>query len=225
MLSDEETPRSGVVGLTPLQLRYALLHNDWGVLPIVRHDMADKRAGKGPAVRSWQQFAQYDAHLPSNEHLREWDRKAFDQPRTGIPRGDIVAVDLDFAPDPDLAHELRGIAVETLGATPFMRQGQALKLVLVYRATEPIKSQAFKVHDGSGDGFDILASGRQFMAFGIHPKTLRPYPWIGSESPLPASPKVLLVYRDPELGEPTTWFELAKWCQSYDDDVFDRGAA
>ena len=81
------------------------------------------------------------------------------------------------------------------------------------------------MHDGSGDDLDILANGRQFVAFGIHPKTKQPYAWIGPESPLTASPKVLLVYRNPELGEPTTWFELAKWCQPHDDDVFDGGVA
>jgi Bifunctional DNA primase/polymerase, N-terminal len=188
MSSDEGGPRSGVVGLTPLQLRYALLRNGWDVVPIVRHDVADKSAGKRPVIRGWEQFAQYDAPLPSCEHLRKWDRKALEQPGTGIPCGDVVAIDIDFASDPDLAHEMQRMAVETFGSTPFVRQGQAPKLALVYRAAEAIETQAFKVHDGSGDGLDILAIGRQLVAFGIHPKTLRPYAWIGSESPLTASP-------------------------------------
>jgi hypothetical protein len=137
MMSDEGCSRSGVVGLTPFQLRYALLRNGWSCLPLVRHDVADKRAGKGPAIRGWQFWAQYDAQLPSCEHLREWDRKAFEQPGTGIPCGDIVGVDLDFASDPDLANELRSIAVEVFGETPFVRQGQSPKLALIYNQTTP----------------------------------------------------------------------------------------
>jgi hypothetical protein len=33
-------------------------------------------------------------------------------------------------------------------------------------------------------GVDIIAAGRQFVAFGTHPVTGRPYEWVGNGTPL-----------------------------------------
>ena len=126
-MTDEGIPRSGVCRLTPMQVRMQMIRNGWSVLPISRHDGSGKRAGKGPVSPGWQRFAQYDAQPPRLAELLLWNRQSSKQPGTGIPCGNAVGVDIDFASDPNLADELRRITVETLGATPFVRQGQVIR--------------------------------------------------------------------------------------------------
>src|SRR5215212_7741116 len=180
--------RSGASGLTSLQIRFAMIRNGWGVLPILAHDAPKKSAGKAPGSRRWETWAQHGAPLPTLEDLRPWDR--YEWPGTGVPCGDVVGVDLDFGSDQALADRAHAITVETLGETPFIRQGNAPKRALFYRAAEPIESVSLKATDGSGDGLDILANGRQAVAYGIHPITRDVYRWIGPESPLTASPDI-----------------------------------
>ncbi len=36
----------------------------------------------------------------------------------------------------------------------------------------------------------MIGDGSQFVAFGVHAKTLRPYSWIGAETPLTAGPDI-----------------------------------
>src|SRR5215213_883711 len=98
-----EYPRSGVSGLTPHQVRFRLLGNGWAVLPIVRHDLAKKSAGKKPSIFQWERFAAYNADLPTLDDLHLWEGNNRRAPGTGIATGDLVAVDLDFLHDPTIA--------------------------------------------------------------------------------------------------------------------------
>jgi hypothetical protein len=189
MIADGDAAPSGVVRVRPLHVREAMLRSGWGVLPILAHNASAKGAGKRPLIQKWQEFAHWGAKLASAADLRSWERKAFQAPGTGIPCGDVVGIDLDFS-DPVLAKRISQISVEEFGETPFVRQGQEPKVLFVYRAAEEIASRPFKANGGSGDGLDILATGRQFVAFGIHPRTLRHYQWIGPESPLTAGPEI-----------------------------------
>lgn len=181
--------RSGFPGSTPRQVRDAMLRNGWGVLPIIAHDAGGKSPGKRPLLTGWQEFAQWDAKPASAGDLAEWDKSAGRAPGTGVPCGDVIGIDLDFR-DPALAERFTAFAFEIFGETPFIRQGRAPKVLLVYRAAEPMAKRAFKTLDGIGDGLDIQAAGSQFIAFGIHPDTRRPYQWIGPENPLTAGPDI-----------------------------------
>lgn len=182
-------PRSGVAALTPTQVRWRLLEMGWiGIIPIVAHDGSHRARGKAPAIRGWGERAVYGGFPTKTVELSEWERKT-DCPGTGIVGGNIVIVDADFAVDPLLANRVGRLAFEVLGRTPFVRQGQAPKIALLYRAAEPIQSIHLKAADGSKDGIDILGEGAQIVAFGVHPKTLVPYSWIGGETPLTAGPE------------------------------------
>ncbi|GJE51820.1 hypothetical protein GOFOIKOB_4884 [Methylobacterium tardum] len=178
---------SGVESLTPHQLRSRVLANGWGALPILAHDAPGKAAGKRPALKAWADFAGFEAARPAQSAVASWDRQFSRAPGTGIPCGTVVGIDVDVT-DPILAAEIEAVARACLGDTPFSRQGKAPKLLLVYRAAEAFPKRAFKANDGSGAGLDILADGSQFVGFGIHPGTGRPYRWIGPESPLTAGP-------------------------------------
>jgi hypothetical protein len=102
--------------------------------------------------------------------------------------GNEVAIDLDFLRDPILAKRAYDIAIAAFGETPLVRQGQAPKTALLYRAAEPIATIKLKAANGSGDGVDIIGDGAQLVAFGIHPDTIEPYRWVGAETPLTATP-------------------------------------
>ena len=180
---------SGVPGLSPTQVRTQLARMGWtSALPIVAHDAAHTGAGKAPGIRAWQQRARYEGDETTASDLTDWAKKERQWPGTGIGCGNVIAIDADFATDPALAENVTTLAVEVFGETPFMRQGQAPKVALIYRAAEAMPSISLKTADGSGDGLDILAEARQFVAFGTHKKTLRSYAWIGAETPLTAGP-------------------------------------
>ncbi|MCJ2011237.1 bifunctional DNA primase/polymerase [Methylobacterium sp. J-076] len=182
-------PPSGVEGLTPTQVRAQLARMGWtAALPIVAHDAAHTGAGKAPGIRAWQQRAQFEGPETTAADLADWQRKERQWPGTGVGCGNCIAIDADFATDPELAATVAALAVEVFGETPFVRQGQAPKVALIYRAAEPMPSVSLKTADGSGDGIDVLAEARQFVAYGVHRKTLKPYAWIGTESPLTAGP-------------------------------------
>jgi hypothetical protein len=154
-------PRSGVRGLTPFQVRFQALENGWAALPIVRHDAADKGAGKRPVIAGWEAFAEFGADLPTLADLNDWDARFGHAPGTGLPMGNEVAIELVFLRDPTLAKRAYDIAVAICGETPFVRQGQAPKTALVYRAAEPIETIRLKADDGSGEGLDVLGGGAQ----------------------------------------------------------------
>lgn len=182
-------PPSGVEGLTSTQIRAQVARTGWtGALPIHSHDGGHSSKGKSPGIVGWQRRAQFEGPETTAEDLKVWERKEAKWPGTGIACGNVVAIDADFATDPALAETATALAVEVFGETPFVRQGQAPKVLLVYRAAEQIPSVHLKTADGSGDGLDVLSEGTQFVAYGVHWKTLRPYAWIGTESPLTAGP-------------------------------------
>lgn len=182
-------PPSGVEGLTSTQIRAQIARMGWtGALPIVAHDAAHTGAAKAPGIRAWQQRARFEGPETTAADLSDWQKKERQWPGTGIACGNCIAIDADFATDPALAETVAALAVEVFGETPFVRQGQAPKVALIYRAAEPMPSVSLKTADGSGDGIDVLAEARQFVAYGVHRKTLKPYAWIGTESPLTAGP-------------------------------------
>jgi hypothetical protein len=196
----EPSARSGVRGLSSSQVRSRALKNTWGPLPVVRHDAREMNAGKKPAVENWQLFAQYGAALPTADDLARWERGNFRAPGTGFAMGNQAAFDLDFLCDPAMAVRAYDIAVAVCGETPFVREGQAPKRALVYRAAEPIASLRLKNADGYGDGIDILGQGSQLVGFGIHPGTRELYRWL-AESPLTATPDAAPAITNAQIEE------------------------
>ena len=125
--------------------------------------------GKKPVVRRWQNPA------PTN---RQWlgtmlKANRYEGLDLGIVCGRVVGIDLD-ADDPATAEQLEALAAEHLGPTPYQRVGRAPRTLLLYRpaAGEHIPSLRVAGH------IDVLSNGRQFVAFGIHPDTGKPYHWI-----------------------------------------------
>jgi hypothetical protein len=57
-----------------------------------------------------------------------------------------------------------------LGETPLVRYGRKPRMMMVYRMATPFRSRRV-------GPLDAMGSGRQFVAFGIHPVTGQPYEW------------------------------------------------
>lgn len=168
------------------------------------HALADKGYspipldGKKPKIPDWPQYV-----APDTQRIDGWCRD-FPAANVGLVGGRIVAIDLDLT-DPAESEAAQQLATSIFGPTPLRRIGRAPKVVFLYRAQGEIPSRARK-------GIDILASGRQVAAFGIHPDTRQPYTW-PQQSPLDISledlPAVTAAQVEEFLrrrGEPDTGF-------------------
>jgi hypothetical protein len=119
-------------------------------------------------------------------------RNIADYPGLGIACGKVVGADLDIY-EPDLADRIEALATQRLGTTSLRRVGQPPKRLLVYRAAgEPlVKAQTPELWKGGLKGkVEVLGRGQQFVAFGVHPDTKRPYAW-GDVTPDDTSPDEL----------------------------------
>ena len=125
--------------------------------------------GKVPIFRRWQ-----NPRATDSEWLRRVVRsKRYAECNIGIVCGRVVAIDIDLD-DPAQAERLKALAADCLGPTPFERIGRAPRTLLLYRPVESIPSHKINC-------IEVLAGGKQFVAYGIHPETGKPYQWNDSQ--------------------------------------------
>lgn len=86
-----------------------------------------------------------------------------------------VAFDIDLT-DEDQVRDVRAIVESVCGPTPLVRVGNAPKVALIYRSLEPIVSIRLPK-------LQIIGLGTMLMAYGTHPRTRRPYRWVGGAAP------------------------------------------
>jgi len=97
----------------------------------------------------------------------------------------VIGVDIDVL-DAEIAGAVRQSIEGMLGVTPLVRVGKAPKVLLVYRTTEPMEKLSYQP-------IEVLATGQQFVAYGVHPDTGLPYSWPEenpTDTPLDAIPLV-----------------------------------
>lgn len=172
-----------------LQHAQTMLDNGYAFIPISPLDakIRDKKtdelvpfvnAGKAPLMAGW-------ASIPVDQPtVDDWKRKYF-RYGIGIRTWFNPAVDVDCM-DADAAKHMRNFVESTVGFAP-ARVGRAPKTLLLYRTDEPftkVKSHTWLDDWGEKNAVEILGAGQQFVAYGIHPGTKKPYEWIGQESPL-----------------------------------------
>ncbi|WP_198134896.1 bifunctional DNA primase/polymerase [Roseovarius sp. 217] len=138
-----------------------LLDNGYEPIPI-------KPGQKAPALNRWTSVVIDDAALD------DW-RGRYASCGIGLRTGLLVGIDIDVL-DPDRAHDVQALAVRRFGET-LVRVGCWPKRLLIYRTEIPFA----KMKSGQ---VEILGQGQQFVAFGIHPGTGRPYAWPLGETPL-----------------------------------------
>lgn len=159
----------------PTQLRLALSRNGYRPVPVLGPHVAVKAAGKRPMMKGWETVC---ASADETEIAR-WTTAQRNCTNTGLLCGDLVGVDIDVL-DADHAHRLTGIATEMLGMSPAARIGRAPKILLAFRTDAPfekLQTAEFHLLDDTVARVEVLATGQQFVGFGIHPDTKAPYRW------------------------------------------------
>ena len=139
----------------------ALLEQGYEPLPI-------RPGKKAPAPSPWSEVA------IEERVLEQWRRRYGDH-GIGLRTGRLVGLDIDIL-DPDRGHEVMALAQRRLGAT-LMRVGRWPKRLLLYRAEAPFRKLDPKP-------LEVLGAGQQFVGFGIHEDTGKPYSWPLGETPL-----------------------------------------
>ena len=78
----------------------------------------------------------------------------------------------------DLTEKLIVLCHEVLGPAP-VRRGRAARALLVYKYDTPQPKIVLKwrAADGTQPKIEALGGGQQFVAYGVHPDTGRPYSW------------------------------------------------
>lgn len=142
--------------------------------------------GKTPGIRgsngsgAWFSF-DWVRHEANAADLERWQHMGAG---IGIKTGEcLLAIDADTL-DPGCAEAIRRIVTEHFGATP-VRIGRAPKALYLIRTTEPIPYQRVEFGPTIGEGrsarrasrCELLTDGRQFVAYGTHPGTGKPYTW------------------------------------------------
>lgn len=150
--------------MTPFQqAAVSLVEN--GYRPI-RIEQGQKR----PAYKGWQHTVTTVADIGS------WPKNG----NIGILTTHTPAVDLDIL-DAELAVGMEVFVAGLLGDAP-VRIGRAPKRLMVYRTATPFRkvtSAAFVDDEGRTHRVEILGDGQQYVAFGVHPDTGKPYQWVG----------------------------------------------
>ncbi|MFZ4700880.1 MAG: VapE domain-containing protein [Candidatus Methylumidiphilus sp.] len=168
-----------------------IVANGYLPIPISLPDDKDKAAGKRPPVgyKDWTDWTpeRYKSCLTG------FSKITYQHCGVGLLCSVTPACDIDVL-DQDLAAKIEALAVEMLGATPLRRVGRAPKRLLVYRfAGDPfpkLKTAVFRLpteppisKDFKGHAVEVLADGQQFVAYGTHPGTRKPYCWTGAGTP------------------------------------------
>jgi hypothetical protein len=151
-----------------VDLRVNLIENGYRYVPV---------KGKGPKITGWPNFPQDIADVARKA------RQHSDHPSTGILTGEVVAVDID-APDPATAEKLIERLLQIPGASSApCRTGRAPKCLFVFRTADPRKKRStpFYIVSGQEHQIEVLGVGQQFVAFGDHAGTGKPYTWMGGD--------------------------------------------
>ncbi|MGE4062726.1 MAG: PriCT-2 domain-containing protein [Rhodospirillaceae bacterium] len=143
--------------------------------------------GKVPgkfAGGKWVGFGNYTALTATPEMLEQW--RVWPGVGLGIQCRRVVAIDVDVT-DAAWADAIRAGIQKKLGRT-VERVGRAPKYLRLYRlpAGRTLKKMrvAFTLPGSDTEhAVEVLGTGQQFVAEGLHPKTGRPYAWRGNASP------------------------------------------
>ena len=152
----------------------------------------DDARGKAPGVRwpdgSWSGY-DWLASDPDERDLVRWGQMGAG---AGIKTGEgLNAIDADTL-HADRAAIVKRLADEMFGPLP-TRIGQNPKALYVFRTDEPIPYQRIEFGELNEKGsrserVEILSGGRQFVAYGVHPKTKAPYRWTSKLLPFDELP-------------------------------------
>lgn len=147
-------------------LRTALLHNGYEPIPII---------GKETWITGW------TTGEITEERIVEETTRNRRYANTGLRTGRLVGIDIDLW-DKDQVSTLWEVTEICLGRTPLRRFGSK-GMMLCYRMTdEPIGKMLIRRAKSDTENarplVEIFGQGGQFVAYGTHPDTKKPYSWL-----------------------------------------------
>lgn len=156
------------VNLTPAE-DAQLVANGFEPLPVI---------GKAVLIQGWQSGPIDVQRIVA---MREACPQALS---TGLRTRFLPAIDIDIVKIEDIKG-ISSLAQSLLGKTPLRRRG-ARGLMLCFRTETPVNKITINTQkqNPNGKGFqkvEILGHGQQFVAFGEHPDTGKPYQWVGKD--------------------------------------------
>jgi hypothetical protein len=147
-------------------LRRALLCNGYEPIPII---------GKETWITGWT-----TAEITEQRIIEETCRNRR-YANTGLRTGRLVGIDIDLV-DPEQVSILLEITDALLGRTPLRRFGSKGQMLLYRMVDEPIGKLLIRRAKSDAENarplVEIFGQGGQFVAYGIHPDTQRPYRWL-----------------------------------------------
>jgi hypothetical protein len=149
----------------------ACIANGYRIIPV-------KAGEKRPGLKDWETSHATEAQA------RKWAVNGFANGNIGIITANHPAVDLDIY-DESMAHAMEAWLVERFGDV-MIRVGQFPKRLAVFRTSQPFTKMFAQFSDPSGKKHkvEILGDGQQFVAYGIHPDTQRPFEWMTIDEPV-----------------------------------------
>jgi hypothetical protein len=136
--------------------------------------------GKIPPLNGWQTKFDVD-----DDEVKQWAKDFPHAKSTGLLTKRTPTIDID------IKIEKAALAVEEMVRERFKAQGKVMvrvgnapKRAIPFRADTPFKkiTANLTAPDGSeGQKIELLADGQQYVAFGIHEDTHKPYTWSGGE--------------------------------------------
>lgn len=125
-------------------------------------------------LKNWQNIEATEADV-----LR-WANNGFKNGGVGVKTGNVVAIDIDVR-DKRIVDEMTRYCEDKFGVAP-QRVGQEPKTMLVFQTDESFSKMASATYEdflGDTHRVEILGEGQQFVAYGVHPDTNKPYKWHG----------------------------------------------
>lgn len=175
-----------------------LVSNGYRVIPI-------KPGGKAPAAgEGWQKLHATEAQV------RKWGANGLANASIGIITETTPAIDIDIY-DAEVADRMEQWVLDNIpGAVDAPRRvGRAPKRLRLFRAEESFRKQQAEYKDPSGQKhkLEILGAGQQFVAYGIHPDTQKPFEWTTFDQPLDVSADELPVLTADDARRAVAEFE------------------
>ena len=152
-----------------LEHALALHANGYTVVPI-------RPGEKRPGEEGWVQMR------PGEKQIKKWAAGEYKNGNVGINTHGCPAVDIDVY-DEAFALSFADYVIDKTGAT-CVRVGRAPKRLIMFRTDEPFRKLQATYTDGkTAHKLEILGTGQQFVAYGVHPETKKDYAWVDLEDP------------------------------------------
>jgi hypothetical protein len=144
--------------------RTVLLRNGYEPIPVLAHE-------KRPCITGWTRGEITD------ERILYLTCKYKDHLSTGLRTGHQAAIDIDLW-NADHAETIRVLVETTLGETTLRRRGSKGFMLAYHNPGDVLGKLIIKNAETKKTLVETFGQGNQYVAYGVHPLTQKPYEWL-----------------------------------------------